>query len=894
MTQTPLSKQDRLFAENPGTAEEIAQNEGNIPSILTLNVSEGDISGRTGSLIFNDIDGEGFADLRPENYLASSLGNFSLTAPDENGFSSWSYQPGRSLDSGEFAIDSYLIEDSKGAEYQVNISVSGEEDPSSIHGVIADELIEGFSESQRGIVTIRDPDTSDAPNKVGGSRFLEYNGEEGEYGTFSFAGGNTSDVEWIYTLNSESELFNTLDTGDKIVEEFDIETSDGQAETITITLYGADDADIVAGAEAFTNAIGIQTENDLLKAGESFDIGTEAVAEAIDQALNQTDDNLADAIAQANAIAIDHKGSLDNLLSTDTPGLLKLTSTNGGIIDVTAMANADAEGAIGSKADADAYAIGLQDVGIATNGEGEITLDVDASARAQSDADVQSMIEADATAYGVGGTGKSTEAITIEGNPYANVTAEANVSGNNKAEIILGDIAAKAIGIENAEITSNGTSNTIGATVNTSITGTGLGSQVSGDREAREVRASAIAIDQTTVQSIDHEGSTILGNANLNTKFDDWKNMSTDEIDNLTTIGIRNASIQTSSGNDIIAGIANNTISQFEMMDENGSLNISGGGIINSTINSGAGDDIVIGSAKGDGLTADSGFINSKINTGVGNDQITGGANNSTLNASLGDDKITLETSNSSILNGGIGADELAVIGSSNNTGLIGGIGNDQIRGGSGDDVIYGGVGDDVIFGGDGADQFIYKAVDVMRGSDQIKDFDAEEGDTLVVNNNLLGLSPGAVLRFTNASEIESNRSADVDQSIIVDTMENILAMETYTNARLAYATDTGDLLFDSNGDWSQGSRTIVNLSENGEAANITSENIIISETSITTNQVVNTQSFGEASQLGSGENYNTTLDLNSSQTSVSTIPQSTITTGEPNDSPITPNDLLI
>ena len=176
----------------------------------------------------------------------------------------------------------------------------------------------------------------------------------------------------------------------------------------------------------------------------------------------------------------------------------------------------------------------------------------------------------------------------------------------------------------------------------------------------------------------------------------------------------------------------------------------------------------------------------------------------------MGNDKITLETSNSSILNGGIGADELAVIGSSNNTGLIGGIGNDQIQGGSGDDVIHGGVGDDVIFGGDGADQFIYKAVDVMRGSDQIKDFDAEEGDTLVVNNNLLGLSPGAILRFTNTSEIESNRSADVDQSIIVDTMENILAMETYTNARLAYATDTGDLLFDSNGDWSQGSRHLI------------------------------------------------------------------------------------
>ena len=180
-----------------------------------------------------------------------------------------------------------------------------------------------------------------------------------------------------FTLNSESELFDTLNTGDKIIEEFDIETSDGQAETITITLYGADDADIVAGAEAFTNAIGIQTENDLLKAGESFDIGTEAVAEAIDQALNQTDDNLADAIAQAHAMYTLTAKDPSIIFSVQTPGLLTLTSTNGGIIDVTAMANADAEGAIGSKADADAYAIGLQDVGIATNGEGEITLDVD-------------------------------------------------------------------------------------------------------------------------------------------------------------------------------------------------------------------------------------------------------------------------------------------------------------------------------------------------------------------------------------------------------------------------------------------------------------------------------------------------------------------------------------
>ena len=123
--------------------EEEDSSESNSPPRLTLEVSERDINGRTGSLSFNDIDGEGWADLQPENYAPSSLGAFSITAPDSNGFSSWSYQPGRSLDSGEYAIDSYLIEDSQGAEYQIDIAVSGEDDLSSIDGVLNAVIVDG-------------------------------------------------------------------------------------------------------------------------------------------------------------------------------------------------------------------------------------------------------------------------------------------------------------------------------------------------------------------------------------------------------------------------------------------------------------------------------------------------------------------------------------------------------------------------------------------------------------------------------------------------------------------------------------------------------------------------------------------------------------------------------
>ena len=172
------------------------------------------------------------------------------------------------------------------------------------------------------------------------------------------------------------------------------------------------------------------------------------------------------------------------------------------------------------------------------------------------------------------------------------------------------------------------------------------------------------------------------------------------------------------------------------------------------------------------------------------------------------------------------------------------------MQGGSGDDVIQGGVGDDMIQGGAGADQFIYKAVDMLRGSDQISDFNAAEGDSIVLSNSLLGLDDGTVLEFVSANQIETEGTINTDHSMIVDTMGNILSLGIHTNARLAYATDTGDLLFDSNGDWTQGSRTITNLSLNGSASDITSESIQIGNNTSTAN-IANSQSFSDATSLG-------------------------------------------
>lgn len=821
------------------------------PPRLTLEVSESDNNGRTGSLSFNDVDGEGWADLQPDTYAPSTLGAFSITAPDSNGFSSWSYQPGRSLDSGEYAIDSYLIEDSQGAEYQIDIAVSGEDDLSSIDGVLTGQVIEGLTNSQRGIITVSDPDTTDAPDKPAGTKLLPYDGEQGEYGSFSFTGGDTKDVEWVYTPNGDSDLFNTLSTGQTVVENFEISTTDGQVETISITLHGANDPNIFTGAEAKTDALAIQTDDNIIRAGGSFDLSAEAIAEAVDQAFNLTEDNVAEAVAHANAIAIEHKGTLDSLLDTDAAGLLQLTSNNGGSIDIDAIASADAAGSLGSEADADAVAIGLQNVSVHTNGEADINIEVDASAGAQSDADIISSIEAGATAYGLKGTEIAGKEITVSGNPYAKISAEADVVGDDNSEIILGNITAESVGIENAQITTNGTNNTIGAEVNSSISASNLGSNVGGSDELREISATAIAIEDTNVRSNDHGGSTIRGTADLNVQLDGWEDMETKEIDELSSVGVRDASITTNSGDDYVEATATSSISQFEMLNEHGGLNVAGGGMINSTVITGTGNDVVIGKASGDGLSETSGFVDSIIDTGVGNDQITGGANNSSLEAGIGDDEIALEASENSILDGGIGEDKLSINGASNATEMRGGIGNDEMQGGSGNDVIQGGVGDDMIEGGAGADQFIYKAVDMLRGSDQINDFNAAEGDSIVLSNSLLGLDEGTVLEFVSASQIATESGDNSDQSMIVDTMGNILSLGVPTNARLAYATDTGDLLFDSNGDWSQGSRTITNLSLDGSASDITSESIQIGAYTTTTERIASSQSFSDATSLG-------------------------------------------
>jgi Ca2+-binding RTX toxin-like protein len=78
----------------------------------------------------------------------------------------------------------------------------------------------------------------------------------------------------------------------------------------------------------------------------------------------------------------------------------------------------------------------------------------------------------------------------------------------------------------------------------------------------------------------------------------------------------------------------------------------------------------------------------------------------------------------------GHGGDDV-IAGGEGDDSLSGDNGDDSISGDGGDDVVSGGVGSNEVSGGGGADRFVF-----VGGNDTIVDFDAGEGDVLVIPRN--------------------------------------------------------------------------------------------------------------------------------------------------------------
>ena len=315
--------------------------------------------------------------------------------------------------------------------------------------------------------------------------------------------------------------------------------------------------------------------------------------------------------------------------------------------------------------------------------------------------------------------------------------------------------------------------------------------------------------------------------------------------------GIDATGMYTGIGNDVIFGKVLNEVEADSDADGDGLLEAG----------------VYLDQSAADGsLGGFDGIRNSTANTGIGNDLIAGSANGSHFYAEIGNDSIDLDRAKASSLWGGIGNDLLRIGGAdgsggpSNDNVLWGGLGNDSLQVGSGNgSVLDGGFGQDITTGGSGVDRFIFSeggaallaasssmlsddladlplwaslsqtqketlwdtgqllntaGSQLLGQVDTVRNFQAGSGgDVLELSNSLAGITQelwdtkGALygvnssggLTITEASADGSNKVG-----VVVGTLADIQRLGL-GSPTIAYATDTRQLMYDSDGNWRQG-----------------------------------------------------------------------------------------
>lgn len=149
---------------------------------------------------------------------------------------------------------------------------------------------------------------------------------------------------------------------------------------------------------------------------------------------------------------------------------------------------------------------------------------------------------------------------------------------------------------------------------------------------------------------------------------------------------------------------------------------------------------------------------------------------------------------------------------------ITGSSGPDRLQGTDGNDLLFPGDGVDTLTGGKGQDIFVYATVNSPgTASDRMTDFTfGSDGDAIAFTENLSGVSGGTPVTLFNASLMDGT------ETVIADTQANILAI-TSSNARIGYATDTGKLYIDDDGDFTSGAIARVDLG----IGNLTADNIM-------------------------------------------------------------------
>ena len=609
-------------------------------------------------------------------------------------------------------------------------------------------------------------------------------------------------------------------------------------------------------AVEMANQIDVGGKIDLESKSSAEAVGTkndEQLTDILNFSSARTDQVLAE--AEAYGLSTHQESDWDpELLTLNPDGLLKATAGQGATLRIEADASSQSD-LNEINIDTSAQAIGWSDADFTTNSEEGLNVEAVASSLGI-DNGANNILNTDSLATAIDGNdGNETTTLTITSNVEADALATAQLSGVSDSSIIE-SLQAHSIGINDTDINligegfvqsdsyssvniklvdaaelgsedlqgydntvillDEGGSSTLTAHNQIAIdeaksNSTGLEDDIEVIEIGGITSASSYGIQGTTIFG-DGDGSNIIdAEAVIEADFTNWAGFTGAELDEFVAMGLNETNIILGKGADIVRGEAVQDVNLSDNFDQTIETDNSlaktlsqSAGINNSAINTGAGNDLVEGKVSGEGIHLDTsrGIVDSYINTSTGDDQINGSVINSVLHGGSGDDRIEMERAEGSIVDAGSGDDRIAIANESKSMQLFGGTGEDVIIGGNGNDMISGGVGSDVLRGGAGADRFVFDVSSFGRGTDIVSDFNASEGDALELSAALTGINRGAEPIFITASMAEGVNN---DAAMIYDTLENIQGQQA-TSIKMAYAHDIESVMFDQDGDWTQGS----------------------------------------------------------------------------------------
>ncbi len=206
-----------------------------------------------------------------------------------------------------------------------------------------------------------------------------------------------------------------------------------------------------------------------------------------------------------------------------------------------------------------------------------------------------------------------------------------------------------------------------------------------------------------------------------------------------------------------------------------------------NTINGGLGNDIVNGFTGNDLLYGSDG--NDVLSGGLGIDYLSGGSGTDTGSYAQAGAAVVVSLLNASINSGEADGDTFNsienLLGSNFNDQLYGNSSKNVINGGSGNDLIKSYDGNDTLTGGTGNDRFYFTtALNASTNMDLITDFS--------VTDDLIGLDNAI---FTAIGPVGT--------LAVAAFKANTSGVATDASDRIIYETDTGELLYDADGNGS-------------------------------------------------------------------------------------------